>query len=67
MIISMSGDNYTYEELANYGEDFKRELKKIEGISKFDVVGEQEKQVSIKINPKELNQQIGRASCRERV
>lgn len=56
IIVSMSGDDYTYEELADYGEVFKNKLKKIDGISKFEVIGEQEKQVSIEIESKKLNQ-----------
>jgi len=55
IIISMSGENYTYEELAAYAEGFKKELGKIEGISRFDITGKQEKEVKIEVDAARLN------------
>lgn len=56
IIISMSSDKYSYEELGLYAEEFKKELGKIDGIQRFDITGEQKKEVSIKIDTKKLNQ-----------
>lgn len=55
IIISMSGEKYSYEELADYAENFKKELSKIDGISRFDISGKQEKEVKIEIDMEQLN------------
>ncbi len=55
ILISLSGDNYTYEQLASFGDQFKKELSKIEGISKFDVEGELNKEVRVDIDIAKLN------------
>lgn len=56
IIISMSGENYSYEQLEEYGQHFKKELSKINGISRFDIHGKQEKEVSIEVDISQLNQ-----------
>lgn len=56
MIISLSGENYSYEQLASFGELFKNELAGIRGISKFEIEGEVEKQVKVDIDFAKLNQ-----------
>lgn len=55
IIISMSGEKYSYEELADYAERFKKELGKIDGISRFDISGKQEKEVKVEIDIEQLN------------
>lgn len=37
MILSISGDNYTYEQLGNYADDIKKQLSNVSGISRFDI------------------------------
>lgn len=56
MIIAMSGDNYTYEELAGYAEELKGELSRVSGISRFDLVGKLEKEVKVEVDAKKLNE-----------
>ncbi|MCG8499950.1 MAG: efflux RND transporter permease subunit [Firmicutes bacterium] len=56
MIISLSGDAYTYEQLAAYAEVFKKDLSKIEGVSRFDVVGKLEKEIKVEVEIEKLNQ-----------
>lgn len=56
MMIAMSSDQHSYEQLAAFAERFKKELSSIDGISKFDIVGKQEKELSITIDYKKLNQ-----------
>ena len=58
IIISISGDNYTYEELASFAGDFKEELSRIEGMSRFDVTGEQEFEVVAEVDAAKLNYYI---------
>ena len=55
MIISMSGEKYSYEELADYAERFKKELSKIEGIARFEISGKQEKELKIEVDMEQLN------------
>ncbi|WIF96022.1 efflux RND transporter permease subunit [Caminicella sporogenes] len=56
IIISLSGENYTYEQLASFGEQFKDKLSDIDGISKFNVEGELDKEVKVEVDIKKLNQ-----------
>ncbi|WP_432402776.1 efflux RND transporter permease subunit [Wukongibacter sp. M2B1] len=56
IIISLSGDNYSYEQLASFGEQFKDKLADISGISKFDIEGELDKEVKVDIDMARLNQ-----------
>ncbi len=56
MIISLSGSEYSYEELEFFAEDLKKDLMKIEGISRFDIDGVQKKEIKVEIVPEVLNQ-----------
>lgn len=56
ILISMSGSKYTSEELAGYSNSLREELSKVNGISKFEVVGKQSKQLLVKVDYKKLNQ-----------
>lgn len=55
MMISMSSDKYSLEQLEGYADRFKRELSKIDGISRFDVVGSQAKELTIEVDYQKLN------------
>ncbi|HWQ31157.1 MAG TPA: efflux RND transporter permease subunit [Negativicutes bacterium] len=55
MIISMSGDNYSYEELAIYAGELEDDLSAVDGVSRFDIVGKQEKEVRIDVDAGKLN------------
>lgn len=55
MIFAIASDNYSYEELENYAEIFKKELNKIDGVSKFEIYGAQEKEVTINVDVEKLN------------
>ncbi len=56
MVISLSGDDYTYEQLASFGEQFKTALTEIDGVSKFTIEGELEKEVRVDVDLDMLNQ-----------
>lgn len=56
IVISLSGENYSYEQLASFGEQFKDALIDIEGVSKFNIVGELKKEVKVIVNMNKLNQ-----------
>lgn len=55
MLISVSGDGYSYEELASYASELKDELDSVRGISRFDIIGKQEKEVKIEVDAYKLN------------
>ncbi len=55
VIISMGSDTYSYDELEYYAKELSEDLIKIEGVSKFDIVGTQEEELVIDIDYKKLN------------
>jgi multidrug efflux pump subunit AcrB len=56
MIISLSGPNYSYEELAGYAEELKGDLIDIDGVTRIEVLGKQEREVRISVDTERLNQ-----------
>jgi multidrug efflux pump subunit AcrB len=56
MIISLSGENYSYEQLASFGEQFKDALIDVEGVSKFNIEGELKKEVKVVVDMAKLDQ-----------
>lgn len=56
MMITMSSNHYTYEQLNGFAQRFKDELTQIDGIARFDIVGVQDKEVAIEIDYQKLNQ-----------
>lgn len=55
MIISLSGDNYSYDQLDSYAEEIKGRLSKIDGVVRFDVEGKLNKEVKIDVDIQKLN------------
>lgn len=55
ILISLSGENYSYEQLISFGEQFKDTLTNVDGISKFEIEGEIEKEIKIDIDTSKLN------------
>lgn len=55
-ILSFSGAEYSYEELASFAEEIKNEMAKVNGISRLEIIGKQEKQVKVKVDYGRLNQ-----------
>jgi len=55
IILSISGDSYSYEELTSYAEEFKDKLSKINGIARFDIDGEQIEEVIVDVDAEKLN------------
>lgn len=56
MIISLSGKAYSYEQLTSFADEFKNELSKINGISRFTVDGVQKKVAKVQVHIDKLNQ-----------
>ncbi|SET15093.1 Multidrug efflux pump subunit AcrB [Natronincola peptidivorans] len=56
IIISLSGENYTYEQLDSFGKLFKDKLVNIKGISEFNVEGKLKKEVKVEVDIAKLNQ-----------
>lgn len=56
IMIAMSGEQYTSEELKTYAEKLKEQLVKVDGISKFELDGLQKKEVKIEVDYRKLNQ-----------
>ena len=49
-IISISGNNYSYQQLGDYADDIKKQLRDTEGISRIDVKGKQDRQVKVDVD-----------------
>lgn len=56
IVISLSGEKYTYDQLASFGDQFKNALSNVAGISKFSVEGEVDKEVKINVDMEKLDQ-----------
>ncbi|MDD3880585.1 MAG: efflux RND transporter permease subunit, partial [Syntrophomonas sp.] len=50
IIVSLSGQHYNPEELAAMAEKFKKRLEQVEGIARFEVFGEEKKQIEVEID-----------------
>jgi multidrug efflux pump subunit AcrB len=55
IILSVSGENYSYEQLGNYADDIKKKLGNVSGISRFDIKGKQDKQVKVEVDLSKIN------------
>lgn len=56
MILSLSGDQYSYEQLADFADQFKNGLSKVKGIARFDMSGVQNKEARVEVHTALLNQ-----------
>jgi multidrug efflux pump subunit AcrB len=56
IILSLTGENYSYEELNAYAEQLARQLSKVQGTTRFSITGKQDKQVEVNVDMKLLNQ-----------
>ncbi len=56
IILAITGENYSYEELTDYAENLARLLSKVDGMTRFTISGKQDQEVIIKIDYKLLNQ-----------
>lgn len=54
-IISLSGKDFAYDTLAEYAEDIRKDLIKIDGIKKVIIDGIKEKEITIEVNYRLLN------------
>ncbi len=55
MLISMSSDTYSYDQLEAYANNFRKELGRIDGVSRMDIVGKQEKELVVEVDYEKLN------------
>lgn len=55
IMISMSGEGYSYEELEYYAEEVKKRLGSIYGIAQFDIEGKQSKEIKVELDAAKLN------------
>lgn len=55
MLIALTGESYNYETLSFYGQNIIEELKDVDGVTKFEMLGEVGKEVDITIDSKAMN------------
>lgn len=56
IMLSIYGDDYTYEELKDYIDFLKKELILVDGVGKVDTFGEQQRALIVEINKDKLSQ-----------
>ncbi|OEH85301.1 hypothetical protein BHU72_04190 [Desulfuribacillus stibiiarsenatis] len=54
IILSVSSNQYTQQELVYYGELMKQELQKVSGISRFEIIGEQAREIQVVVDLAQL-------------
>ncbi|WP_368487606.1 efflux RND transporter permease subunit [Clostridium sp. BJN0013] len=54
-IISISGNNYSYQQLGDYADDIKKQLRDTDGVSRIDVKGDQDRQVNVQVDWNKVN------------
>ena len=54
IILSLSGEKYSYDQLANFAKEFRRELSSVGGIARFKIAGEIERVVNVSVDTKKL-------------
>ncbi len=54
MIISFSGENYDFEQLSAYAEVFQKQLSKVKGITRFELIGKIPQEIEIIIDIAQL-------------
>lgn len=55
IILSLSGNDYSYSELEKYGEDIKGKLNKIHGINKVELEGKLDEEILIELDYTKMN------------
>lgn len=55
MILSLSGDNYSYDQLEHYGIKIKKALSSIDGLKRFEIIGKLEKEVKVIVDIEKIN------------
>jgi len=55
MIIALTGEGYDYDELAFYGRSIIKDLKNVDGVTKFEMLGEVGRQVKISVDSDAMN------------
>ncbi len=54
MIISFSGEKYNFEQLSAYAEIFQKQLSKVDGVTRFNLIGKIPQEVEIKVDIAQL-------------
>jgi multidrug efflux pump subunit AcrB len=55
IIIAMSGEGYSYDELSDLAEELGRELGRVDGVARFEITGRQERVIRVRMDTGKLN------------
>jgi len=55
IILSLSSDHYTYEQLADYAETYKQELEQVDGVKRITVEGAPQKDIVVTVETDKIN------------
>lgn len=56
MMLSLSGGSYNYDQLEAFAEEFKKRLRKIDGVTRFDIAGKIDREVRVTVDSAKLGQ-----------
>ena len=55
IILSLSGENYTYEQLSDYAVSYKESLEKVDGVKRITIEGTPQKDIMVELNLAKLD------------
>ncbi len=54
IVLAVMGEGFTYKELYDYADDFKKELEQVQYVAKVEIIGKQEERVWLEFSPTQL-------------
>jgi multidrug efflux pump len=54
IVLAVKGEGFTYKELYDYADDFKKELEQVQYVAKVEIIGKQEERVWVEFSPTKM-------------
>ena len=54
IVLALTGDRFSYKELFDFADDFKKELEQVQYVAKVEIIGKQEERVWIEFSPAKM-------------
>ena len=54
IVLAVTGEGFTYKELFDYADDFKKELEQVQYLAKVEIIGKQEERVWLEFSPTKM-------------
>ena len=56
IVLAVTGEGFSYKELFDYADDFKKELEQVQYVAKVEILGKQEERVWLEYSPAKITQ-----------